>query len=129
MTTSARRLLVATFLATQLLAGSCVPRAPSISNLTASPNPVRAGIPATVAFTIDYYDSIYAVDWNATLVETPSSGGSLSQTIGVAQPGEATNVNFTYNTRGATSATITVEVRTHGTGKTDDSKSVTIQVQ
>jgi hypothetical protein len=80
---------------------------PSIS-CAATPNPVAGGSPAIV--TCSYYDAEDNIGtWAATLGEAPSAGGSLLPASGAGVSSGST-FSFTYNTVGATSATINVSV-------------------
>jgi hypothetical protein len=78
---------------------------PSIDDLTATPNPVSSGDPATISFKLNDVDGDN-LTWTASL--SNGGGGSLTKTSGSCIAGSSVSLQFT--TIGPTNATVTITV-------------------
>ena len=79
---------------------------PTITGLTATPNPVPGGLVSVITFTLTDSDND-TISWTASLMETPSAGGTLSATSGGPVP-SGTGVSLNYITNSICNATITI---------------------
>jgi PKD repeat protein len=80
---------------------------PTITGLTATPNPVTSTLVSTITFTLNDTDPGDTISWTATLTENPPSAGSLDTTSG-GPVSSGTGVTIHYNTGGPCNATITI---------------------
>jgi hypothetical protein len=99
---------------------------PTITGLTATPNPVSNFNVSTIAFTLNDTDPGDTISWTATLTENPPSGGSLDTTSG-GPVASGTGVTIHYNTGEPCNATITITATDSHGGTSQASIGIGVQ--